>query len=221
MRIGTLEYSAPEQVAGRSFNVDSRSDIYSLGVLLYELLTGAPPFTREQLLKIGDEEMRRVIREVEPTKPSKKLSSSGELHAIAANRHLEPKKLTRLMRGDLDWIVMKCLEKEQTRRYETANQLGQELQHFLADEPVLAVPPSAVYRLRKFFRSRKVGMLTVAGVVVGLLAAGLAVGLGVLMPPGRDREDTARRTLHSPSAPSSNDREKTRNSRRTRCVKRC
>ncbi len=112
-RIGTLEYSAPEQAAGRSFDVDTRSDIYSLGVMLYELLTGAPPFTHAELLKIGEEEMRRVIREDEPTKPSKKLSSSGELPAIAANRHLEPNKLTRLVQGDLDWIVMKCLEKEQ------------------------------------------------------------------------------------------------------------
>jgi aminoglycoside phosphotransferase (APT) family kinase protein len=109
-RVGTLEYSAPEQAAGRSFDMDTRSDIYSLGVLLYELLTGAPPFTHAELLKIGEEEMRRVIREDEPTRPSKKLSSSGELPAIAAKRHLEPAKLTRLVQGDLDWIVMKCLE---------------------------------------------------------------------------------------------------------------
>ena len=111
MRIGTLEYSAPEQAAGRSFDVDTRSDIYSLGVLLYELLTGAPPFTHEDLLKIGEEEMRRVIREDEPTTPSKKLSSSGKLPAIAANRQLAPNKLTRLLQGEIDWIVMKCLEK--------------------------------------------------------------------------------------------------------------
>ena len=154
-RVGTLEYSAPEQAAGRSFDVDTRSDIYSLGVMLYELLTGAPPFTHDELLKIGEEEMRRVIREQEPTKPSKKLSGSGELPAIAANRHLEPNKLTRLVRGDLDWIVMKCLEKEQARRYETANQLGQELQRFLADEPVQARPPSVTYRAKKFLRRNK------------------------------------------------------------------
>ncbi len=169
-RIGTLEYSAPEQAAGRSFDVDTRSDIYSLGILLYELLTGAPPFTHAELLRIGEEEMKRVIREDEPTMPSKKLSSSGALPAIAANRQLEPKKLTRLVRGDLDWIVMKCLEKEQARRYESANQLGQELQRFLADEPVLAGPPSAAYRLRKFARRHKTGLRTTAAVVVVLFA---------------------------------------------------
>jgi serine/threonine protein kinase len=173
-RIGTLEYSAPEQAAGRSFDVDTRSDIYSLGVLLYELLTGAPPFSREELLKVGDEEMRRMIREVEPVKPSKRLSSSGELPAIAANRHLEPARLTRLVRGDLDWIVMRCLEKEQARRYETANQLGQELRRFLADEPVQAGPPSATYRLRKFVRRHRAGLLTTAAV---LLATVLGVAL--------------------------------------------
>ncbi len=164
--IGTLEYSAPEQAAGRSFDVDTRSDIYSLGVLLYELLTGAPPFTREELLKVGEEEMRRVIREDEPAKPSKRLSSSGELPAIAANRQLDPSKLTRFVQNDLDWIVMKCLEKEQARRYETANQLGQELQRFLAGEPVQAGPPSAAYRFRKFVRRHKAGLLTATGVLL-------------------------------------------------------
>jgi serine/threonine protein kinase len=165
-RVGTLEYSAPEQAAGRVLDVDTRSDIYSLGVMLYELLTGAPPFPREQLLKVGEEEMRRVIREEEPAKPSKKLSGSGELPAIAAKRQLEPKRLSRLVRGDLDWIVMRCLEKEQTRRYETANQHGQELQRFLADEPVQAGPPSVAYRLRKFVRRNQAALLTAAGVLL-------------------------------------------------------
>ena len=180
MRVGTLEYSAPEQAAGRSFDVDTRSDIYSLGVLLYELLTGAPPFTHEQLLKIGEEEMRRVIREVEPTTPSKKLSISGELPAIAAKRDLEPGKLTRLVQGDLDWIVMKCLEKENARRYETANQLGQELQRFLADEPVQAGPPSAGYRMKKFLRRNKGPVSAVAIVLLALVAGIVGTSIGLV-----------------------------------------
>ncbi len=179
-RVGTLEYSAPEQAAGRSFDVDTRSDIYSLGVLLYELLTGAPPFTHEELLKIGEEEMRRVIREVEPTKPSKKLSSSGELPAIAAKRHLEPNKLTRMVQGDLDWIVMKCLEKENARRYETANQLGQELQRFLADEPVQARPPSATYRAKKFLRRNKGLVIAAALVFLTLVVGVIGTGIGLV-----------------------------------------
>jgi serine/threonine protein kinase len=190
-RVGTLEYSAPEQAAGRSFDVDTRSDIYSLGVLLYELLTGAPPFTHEELLKIGDEEMRRVIREVEPTTPSKKLSSSGELPAIAAKRHLEPNKLTRMVQGDLDWIVMKCLEKENARRYETANQLGQELQRFLADEPVQARPPSATYRAKKFLRRNK-GLAIAASLVFLALVAGV-IGTSIgLVQAEQAREAEAR-----------------------------
>ena len=179
-RVGTLEYSAPEQAAGRSFDVDTRSDIYSLGVMLYELLTGAPPFTHDELLKIGEEEMRRVIREQEPTKPSKKLSGSGELPAIAANRHLEPNKLTRLVRGDLDWIVMKCLEKEQARRYETANQLGQELQRFLADEPVQARPPSVTYRAKKFLRRNKELVIACSLVFLALVAGIIGTRIGLI-----------------------------------------
>ncbi|HKI31749.1 MAG TPA: protein kinase [Gemmataceae bacterium] len=173
-RIGTLEYSAPEQAAGRSFDVDTRSDIYSLGVMLYELLTGAPPFTREELLKIGEEKMRQVICEEAPAKPSKRLSSSGELPTIAARRQLEPSKLTRLVRGDLDWIVMKCLEKERDRRYKNANDIGEELQRFLANEPVLAGPPSAAYQLRKFVRRHRASLLTTTGV---LLATVLGVAI--------------------------------------------
>jgi non-specific serine/threonine protein kinase/serine/threonine-protein kinase len=180
MRVGTLEYSSPEQAAGRSFEVDTRSDIYSLGALLYELLTGGPPFSQEELLKIGEEEMRRVIREVEPPRPSKKLSSSGELPAIAARRHLEPQKLTRLVHGDLDWIVMRCLEKEQARRYETANQLGQEIQRFLADEPVQAGPPSARYRLKKFLRRNRWPVAAAMLFALGLIAGIIGTNIGMI-----------------------------------------
>ncbi len=150
--VGTLEYMAPEQAELNNLDIDTRADIYSLGVMLYELLTGEPPFTAKQLRGEAFVEMLRLIHDVEPPRPSSKLSKSGDLPAIAAKRKLEPKKLPRLVQGDLDWIVMKCLEKERGRRYETANQLGDELTRYLADEPVQAGPPSASYRARKFFR---------------------------------------------------------------------
>jgi WD40 repeat protein/serine/threonine protein kinase len=170
--IGTLEYMAPEQAELNNLDIDTRADIYSLGVMLYEILTGAPPFSGKQLRSAAFAEMLRIIREVEPSKPSTKISSSDELPTIAAKRKLEPKSLARFLRGDLDWIVMKCLEKDRGRRYETANQLGQELGRFLADEPVQAGPPSAAYRAKKFLTRNK-GPALAAGLVVLALVAGI------------------------------------------------
>ena len=141
--VGTLEYMAPEQAELNNLDIDTRADIYSLGVILYELLAGSPPFTAQQLRGAAFAEMLRMIREVEPPKPSTRLSSSDELPSIAANRKLEPKRLTRAVHGDLDWIVMKALEKDRSRRYETANGFAVDIQRYLADEPVLAGPPSA------------------------------------------------------------------------------
>jgi tetratricopeptide (TPR) repeat protein len=143
-------------------------------VLLYELLTGSPPFTGRQLRSMAYHEMLRVIREVEPPRPSTKLSSSAELVNIAARRKLEPKKLTKLVHGDLDWIVMKCLRKERSRRYETATGLGSDLQRYLHDEPVLAGPPGAGYRVRKFARKHRVALGTVAA-FVALLVGGAGI----------------------------------------------
>ena len=171
--IGTPAYMSPEQVELSGLGVDTRSDIYSLGVLLYELLTGKTPFDTKELLKSGVDEMRRTLREREPTTPSAKLRTLAgeELTKTAMQRQVEPPQLLSQLRGDLDWIVLKALEKDRNRRYETANGLAMDIQRYLDDELVLARPPSNWYRLQKLVRRNRIMFL--AGCAVG---AALLIG---------------------------------------------
>jgi eukaryotic-like serine/threonine-protein kinase len=170
--IGTFEYMSPEQAEMSALAADTRSDTYSLGVLLYELLTGSTPLSGKRVKAAGYGEILRMIKEEEPPRPSTRLSDSGEaLASISAQRHMEPAKLTKLVRGELDWIVMKCLEKDRNRRYETPHGLARDIQRYLDDEPVQAHPPSAMYRFRKFARRHRVALVT-----TGLVALALVLG---------------------------------------------
>ena len=168
--VGTPEYMSPEQASLNNLDIDTRSDVYSLGVLLYELLTGSTPMDRKSLGKAALLEVLRIVREVEAPRPSAKLSSSGALPSIAANRNIEPARLSRLMKGELDWVLLKALEKDRTRRYATANGLARDVQRYLADEVVEARPASTGYRMRKFVRRHKAQVIAASLVVLALLA---------------------------------------------------
>lgn len=187
--IGTPAYMSPEQAEMSGLDVDTRSDIYSLGVMLYELLTGRTPFDPQELISSGLDQMRRTIRELEPPRPSTRLSTllAADLTSVAKRHGAEAPKLIHLIRGDLDWIVMKALEKDRTRRYETANALAMDVQRFLQNEPVEARPPSNLYRFRKLVR-RNQTVFIAAGAVVLALALGFGFSLYLYLRESALRE---------------------------------
>jgi WD40 repeat protein/serine/threonine protein kinase len=193
--IGTPLYMSPEQAQMSGLDVDTRSDIYSLGVLLYELLTGTTPFDQERLRTVGYDEIRRIIREEEPPRPSTRMTTLGQAASTASvNRQSDPQRLSQILRGELDWIVMKCLEKDRNRRYETVSGLARDLQRYLHDEPVQACPPSAVYRLRKFVRRNKGPVLATSLVLTALVAGIVGTTMGMIRAKSeRDDKDEALR----------------------------
>jgi len=193
--IGTPEYMSPEQAEMGGLDIDTRTDIYALGVLLYELLTGALPFDRKDLRQAGLAEIQRIIREKEPLRPSTRITQLGPASSEAAkNRHTEPRRLVSELRGDLDWITMRALEKDRTRRYQTANALAADLRRHLNDEPVSAGPPSAAYRAGKFVRRHWAGTTAAALALMGLIAGGVVSSYGLV------RAKEAERAAHREAA---------------------
>jgi serine/threonine protein kinase/tetratricopeptide (TPR) repeat protein len=178
--VGTPEYMSPEQAELNQLDIDTRSDVYSLGVILYELLTGSTPLERKQLTAAAMLEVLRVVREQDPPRPSTRLSTTDQLASIAASRGLEPRKLGIVVRGELDWIVMRALEKDRTRRYETANGLADDVRRYLNDEPVQACPPSVAYKVRKLLRRNRValGVTALLGLMLLASVGGIASSIG-------------------------------------------
>ncbi|MBI5693964.1 MAG: protein kinase [Verrucomicrobia bacterium] len=207
--VGTPVYTSPEQMEMSGLDVDTRSDIYSLGVLLYELLAGRPPFDPEALVKAGLDAMRRTIREVDPPRPSHRLGTLTETDrtSVAQQRGTDAAKLALLLRGDVDWIVMRCLEKDRTRRYDTAAALAADIQHHLRHEPILARPPSEIYRVMKFVRRHRLGVATAATIIV-LLVAGLVTASTLWM-----RERVAHRRAAAAEASETRLRQQTESAR--------
>jgi non-specific serine/threonine protein kinase/serine/threonine-protein kinase len=194
--IGTVEYMAPEQASVDALDIDTRADIYSLGVVLYELLCGCVPLSRRTELRGSRAEAARAIRDIEPKRPSAKLTETEDTAAVATRRKSDPSRLRQSLRGDLDWVVMKCLEKERDRRYATAQGLAGDLERFLRDEPVLAAPPSARYRLSKFYRRHSRQVIAAGLVLLLLVAAVVATTTGWLRAMRAERQARDEAAIH-------------------------
>ena len=189
--LGTLEYMSPEQFELTGLDIDTRSDIYSLGVLLYELLVGSVPFTREEMGASHVDELRRVVREVDPARPSTRLSTMhGARPGIAPDSGQEHEALIKRIRGDLDWITLRALAKDRTRRYQTANELAMDIRRHLADEPVLARPPSARYKAGKFVRRHRLAVAAALAVALAVLAGSIGTTMGLLRALRAERQAT-------------------------------
>jgi serine/threonine protein kinase/tetratricopeptide (TPR) repeat protein len=195
--VGTPTYMSPEQADPSSMDIDTRTDVYALGVILYEILVGSPPIDPKEFKRGALLEMLRMVRDVDPPKPSTKVSTAETLPSIAANRDIDPDNLKRTLRGDLDWIVMKALEKDRTRRYETANGLASDVMRHLAHEPVLAAPPSRTYRMRKFVRKHRGAVIAASLVLLSLLAGIAGTTSGMIRAESRRKEADAARAAEA------------------------
>jgi eukaryotic-like serine/threonine-protein kinase len=193
--VGTPAYMSPEQADPSSTDIDTRTDVYALGVMLYELLTGSPPIDTRQFQRGAILEMLRMVREVDPPRPSTKLSTAEALPNIAASRSIEPARLAKLLQGKLDWVVMKALEKDRTRRYETANGFARDIERYLADEVVEARPPSRGYRMQKFVKRNKIQVIAASLVFLTLVGGIVGTSLGMFAARRAQRAEVKQRVI--------------------------